>query len=203
MKITTVAALAGLALCSTVAQAEIVILQGPGNVAGDENVLFNGTGLIDTGVLVQGRTNQSSSIVNFFDAGTILTTPGNGQARIEAQTGTFGALSIALNEPLSTYTSLILNINAAADGQVTFNIGDVSDGSVLSQTFDVDKSGQNFFRIVASGDSRINLTSLTTTVGIQDIKQVRLGGAQAVPEPTTLAGIGVAALALLRRKKKA
>jgi len=200
MRVSTLASIAVFALCSTAAQAQVTMLSGPGNIDGDENVLFHGDGLILDGLLVQGKLNQSEAVVNFFDAGTLLSAKG-GQAKLEAQTGTFSALSIAMLDPQLDISSVILNINAVANGSVTFNALDTSTGGTVSQTFDLDKNGQNFFRIFTEGSSSLSLLSFTTTVGIQDIKQVRIGSAAPVPEPSTLAGLAACSLALIRRRK--
>lgn len=203
MKVTHLATVIAGVLSAAAANASITIYQGPGNVQGDENILFHGSGLIDEGLLVSGKTNQTGQVLNFFNAGTVLQADG-GQAKLSAKTGTFDNLSIAWANPSSSYSSLILNINAVNNGTVTFNVADLASGSgSYKQSFNLDKNGENFFRIVADGNSKISLTTLSTSVGIQDIKQVRIGGAQAVPEPASMAALGIGALGLLRRRKKA
>jgi hypothetical protein len=198
MRVSTIVSLVVFALACTAAQAQIKIDAGPGNFTGDENVLFNGDGLITDGPLVQGITNQTHTLVDFWNAGTDLHVNG-GQSRLEAQSGTFSSLDLGLHDSGSTFSTLIFNLNAVADGTVTFTVD--SDGGVFTQTFDLDKNGENFFRFEGLNGAAMSTVSFTSTVGIQDVKQVRIGGIQAVPEPATMAGLGLGALALLRRKR--
>jgi hypothetical protein len=174
--------LALLALASQ-ARADILITQGPGNVAGDENILFNEPGLIDTGTLVEGVTNNTGFIVNFLGTQT-LTTPSGGQARIEAETGTFNELTVSLDALNAFYTSLIVNLNAADDGQATIQVFE-DNANETSATFDIDQNGQNFFIITAINSQLISSVKITTTAPLDDVRQIRMGGA--VPEPSAIA----------------
>jgi len=192
-------ALAALGTCFVAANADIVILPGPGNIPGDENVLYNEDGLLDNGPVVQGITNQSDLIVNFFDAFEDLTTPSGGQARIEAVDGGFTDLSIALDGVPNTFTSLILNLNAIADGSVDFTVQQAV-GDPFMGTFDLDGEGENFFRIIASNGQLMTQVTLHTDVDLQDISQVRIGGA--VPEPGTFLALGVGLAVLVARRRR-
>ncbi|MGI8923238.1 MAG: PEP-CTERM sorting domain-containing protein [Fimbriimonadales bacterium] len=191
---------AALGLCAFTASADIVILVGPGNVFGDENVLYNEAGLLDNGPLVQGITNQTGAIVDFFGAGEDLVTPPRGQARVEAVDGAFTDLMIALHAEPNTFTSLIFNLNAAAKGPLDIIVSQESGGPIAG-TFDLDPNGENFFRIIASKGFLIELVTIDSSVDIQDIKQVRIGGV--VPEPSSLfaAAIGLCWLLACRRRR--
>ncbi|HET6644258.1 MAG TPA: PEP-CTERM sorting domain-containing protein [Fimbriimonadales bacterium] len=182
------AALAALCLAAGAANAAIVILVGPGNFEGDQNVLYNENGLLDNGPLVQGLTNQTGAIVDFFDAGEDLVTPSGGQARVEAVDGGFSAMSIQMDEPGSSFSTIILNLHSSGDGTVMFDIVETGVGSTVAM-FDLDGSGENFFRIYGDMGSTIDKLSLVTTVDQDDIRQVRIGGA--VPEPSALLALGV------------
>jgi hypothetical protein len=182
------AALAALCLAAGAANSAIVILVGPGNFEGDQNVLYNENGLLDNGPLVQGLTNQTGAIVDFFDAGEDLVTPSGGQARVEAVDGGFSAMSIQMDEPGSSFSTIILNLHSSGDGTVMFDIVETGVGSTVAM-FDLDGSGENFFRIYGDMGSTIDKLSLVTTVDQDDIRQVRIGGA--VPEPSALLALGV------------
>jgi len=173
------------------ARADIMIVPGPGNVPGDENVLFNEGSLVTTGNPVQGITNNTDMIVNFLGLEN-LTTPSGGQARIEAETGTFDDLTISLDVLNGVFTSLIFNLNADADGQATVDVTE-PDASVTSLTFDIDENGENFVVITAINGQSMSSVHISSTAQLQDIRQIRIGGA--VPEPGSVALLGGLALA--------
>lgn len=171
-------------------RADIMIVPGPGNVPGDENVLFNEGSLVGTGNPVQGITNTSGFVVNFLGLET-LTTPAAGQARITAETGTFDDLTISLDVLNGVFTSLIFNLNADADGQATVDVTE-PDASVTSLTFDIDENGENFVVITAINGQSMSSVHISSTAQLEDIRQIRIGGA--VPEPASLALVGCLAL---------
>ncbi len=191
-----------------VAHADIIFFSGPGNFPGDENILFNEPGLVNQGNPVEGLTNNTGFIVAFLSDET-LDTPAGGQARVAALDGSFDDLSIFLdNNPIAGYTSLILNINALADGFVNFTVDQLV-GPDVNASFALTGGGQNFFRIQAINGQYILNTSFTTTVGVEDVRQVRIGGSttdfnpdgEPVPEPATmLLGGGALGVAFLRKR---
>ena len=199
MKLFSICVLCALAAAS---QADITFTAG-NHPQVDENVQFNDPGLLMSGALVQGDTNMTSTIIDFYGAGEDLTTPNSGQARIEAADGGLTDLTMAVHagQAYDSFTSIILNLNASKDGQVTLT---ANDGTTdFSSTFNIDKNGQNFFTITAINGETIKTFSLSSTVDLSDVRQVRVGVAQAVPEPASMAALGLGALGILKRRKKA
>jgi hypothetical protein len=194
MKLVTMFALVVLALAGT-ARADVIFQLG--NVPQiDENVLFNDPGLISTGNTVQGATNQTGRIFN-FGSNEMLTTPSQGQARIEAVNNPFNLFTIQ-GQPNTTFESAIFNLNAAASGTVTIMVTNQL-GQVESQTLSVDANGENFFTLTTNQTQSIRSISISGA-SLNDVRQIRIGGASApttsVSEPSSLLLLGTSFLTL-------
>ena len=153
----------------------------------DENVQFNEPGLIDNGPVVQGITNNTGLIVTFTGDGETLTTPAAGQARIQAADGSFDFLRVEIIGGI--FKSLILNLDALANGNVEFTTDEVGSGPAVSPLFALSGSGNNYFTITSVvGLEYISLRTDVgvTSIGLDNISQFRIGGAAAVPEPGSL-----------------
>ena len=133
--------------------------------------------------------------MNFTSNETLVFGAG-GQARIEAQVGTFDDLTISLASG-STFRSLILNIDATTAGTVTFT--GIPGGS--SGPFTLTAGGQNFFTITGENFASVSFTTNAGVAGIElvsDVQQVRLGpsGTTNVSEPASMALFGTGLLGL-------
>jgi hypothetical protein len=188
------------------AKADVVVVGG--NVPQlDENVQFNDGQMGAVGNPIFGTTNNTMLLVR-FSGNEMLTSPSGGQARVEAVDGSLNALTIDV--PGGSFTSLILNLNAESTGTVFFTATDTMGDTFLS-SFALG-NGSNFFTFTTMNNQRIASVSFTTTVAVgmqlDDVRQVRIGGAQLdrtpVPEPATmiLLGTGLAGIAAKVRKRR-
>ena len=208
-------ALASLPFC---AAASVVFATGnPGNT-GTDNVVFSPCGFATPdGTTVNGCLNTSHSTKVDFTGDETLHVNG-GQARVEADNGSFNFLSIAMNAPYLGFDKIIFNIHTDEDndtGKVDITVKLFSPGAPATQTqsFTVG-DGANFFNIVSDGGDVMQWVSIASqsgswSVDFDDVRQIRIGVATPpgqLPEPGSLAltgaGLGLAALAARRRKQK-
>lgn len=204
-------AAAAAALVVTPAAASVVIDVGPGALQPDENLLFNNDPA--PGLVIEGQTNQTSTLVTIEGAETL--TPTGGQARLDTTDGkissTFTYRGLAnqlvgfdISDPALAFTSTELRLFQGTATQVTLTFVDTA-GEVFQQTFSRPANG--FFNAIAIDGQLIDYFSIAANGTIGDIRQIRIGGVQAigaVPEPATwammLLGFGAAG-ALARRRR--
>ena len=206
MKNLLLAAGAAAAIMSAPANAAVFIVMSSGFVQPEENVLFQTEN--QTGTTIQGVTNQTNTMVTFTSlTDTLLTTGSQGQARLEAVDGSLDQVMFGLTDPQLTFTEAEFNLFNAFPNttQVTISLS-----SGLTQTFDLNPNGQNFFGIRATdGDTLSSINFDTNGSGLSDVRQFRIGGISglqmgAVPEPGTwammLLGFGAIGFGMRRRK---
>ena len=177
------------------ADASAILFVGNDPQTGDQNVLLN-TGAVGNPIF--GETNQTGVTVQ-FGSNELLVAPSNGQARVEAQDGSLTDLDVSI--PGGSFTSLILNLDAASDGTVDFTVLDTDGHLTLFDDFTLGKSGSNFFTFTTSNGTRLAKVSLIpdTPLVLTDVEQFRIGGAflenqsedlAPVPEPVSLVLLG-------------
>ncbi len=196
-----------MASFSAPTQAAIIVQTGLVGGSGDvDNVLFTGcTAITDTTLdnMLQGCLNTDRGYTINFTADENIVAPAIGQARIESADGS-GFSQLLIDPVTGTFSKLQLNIDASADGFVTFT--GVPGGT--STSFALTGSGQNFFTITGENFSTVFLT--TTVDIIADIQQIRLGTGTSVPpgdtvpEPATMAlfGLGLLGAGFARRRRQ-
>ncbi len=201
------------ALVGTPAYAIVNVCTGNNCVATSENVLVNAATNVST---VTGSTQTTNVGVNFTSAtDALLNGNANGQADVSSADGLLNGLTFSLADN-ATFASATFNLfplpgNVANEAtSVILSYFDPLLGVYGSQS--ISTNGQNFLGI--SGDAGERFTSVTfignpSTTGIQDLRQLRLGGVApavtpSVPEPSTWAMMifGFAAVGSAMRRRR-
>lgn len=190
-----------LVTLSAASQAAITFIEGGGGIPVSETVLFNDPGLILSGLRVTGKGNTTGAIVEFYDAGETLQAVAAGAARVSGLDGNFTNLSIGLEDPMLAFTGIEFNLVAATTGQVTLT-GHSTKGATAMGTFAMTRSGNNRYSVIATVPDYIDFVEISSTVQIEDIRQIRFNAVQVVPEPGTFLALGTGALLLAARRRK-
>jgi hypothetical protein len=174
--------------------------------ADEQNVLYSAS---QTGTSITGLTNQTNTSVLFTSSETLQTTA-LGQANLTATDGAINNVTIAVLG--RTYGDLIVNPLVGVPGPQTVpaTVSVVANNGTF--TFDYNLTqGNNFLTILADSGQTITSTTITSSGGFADLRQVRISGISgsvppgpgpAVPEPTSvlLLASGLGGLALMRRQ---
>ncbi len=186
------------------ALADIQIIQGgePGNL---ETVQLDGA---DLGSTLIGTVNPDDTMV-LIESEEGIVGFAQGQARVEADDGNLGTLAISLKNLGLGFARAEFIVNSSADGPVSIVAYDqfgtaFGTGVNGGLAYTVDSSGNNFFNFTTSNSQLITRIEFASSTAIADIRQIRIDGIAAIPEPGTWAlmimGFGGAG-AMLRRRK--
>ena len=171
--------IAVIAFSVTTAKADSVTFTiGNNPQQNEENILLNSGA---TGTTVFGLTNQTNLQVAFSSTTDTLVEPSSGQARVEALDGLVNNITVSV--PNGTFTDIILN---PFFGSGTANVTVLTSNN---QTFTFSYSlsnGQNFLTIVADPGTTIFSVTVNAAGGFTDLRQPRISGAAAVPEPASM-----------------
>lgn len=183
------------------ANAAITFLEGGGGIPISETVQFNDPGLILSGPVVTGMGNTTGAIIEFFGAGEDLQAVAAGAARVTGLDGAFTNLAIGLEDPMLAFTGIEINLIALGTGEVTLTGHSTKGGSAMG-TFDISKAGANRYSVIATLPDYISFIEISSTVEIQDVRQIRFNAETVVPEPASFVALGAGILLLAARCRK-
>ena len=195
-KIVTAGALAAIAGS---ANAVLVVDTEPMVLTGTENVLFNDDTLISQGPLVQGITNETRLIVDWFGAGEDLIAE---NASVSAVDGGLFTFSVDMNDPTLGIAAYQFNIDALGSGDMTINLYEMGSLS-YSQTVSLDKQGPNFFRVYGTDKEVMSMITIVSDVEIGAITRNRIESMpEPVPEPSAFIALGLGMAMLVARRRR-
>jgi hypothetical protein len=218
------AAILVIGLVST-ARADIIFTAGNVGNLPDYNLLFNqlfdvpGSSSAPGIATITGHLNNpDQSPVDVTSNESIYASTGQGQASIKAVDGLFNQFAFYLHiPPGGTFTSGIFNVfveGKKLEGPVTVTVtegdGTVTTNTSQNVTLNVDSEGQNYFTVQATNlqdirriDVKLGVDQKGNPLQITEVKDIRLGGVAAVPEPMSILLLAtlVGVVGLVARKR--
>jgi hypothetical protein len=178
----------GTILLSLVAtSADAVIMFSPTPSGTGNNVQFNDQPPDQTGTTIFGNINDPNDTLVQFTSTQVITTPSLGQARIESvPSGILNNLVTTI--PGFFFDTAVFNLDAAANGNATITAMDQF-GASFNFLLPLSGSGQNFFTLTTADGELISSVAFTTTVGLENVAQIRFG--ETVPIPSPIVGVGL------------
>jgi hypothetical protein len=144
------------------------------------------------GTTIFGNINDPNNTLVQFSSTQVLTTPSVGQARIESVPDNI-LNNLQTTIPGFFFDQAVFNLDATANGTANISAFDQF-GAQFNFALPLGGSGENFFTLTTAGGELISRVAFTTTVGLEDVSQVRFG--ETVPIPGPIAGAGLPGLIL-------